>query len=471
MPRKPKVKAPTLPLENSQLIRLVEELADANRRLLNREHELRRKQFYQDIYNRIVTRLIQPGDIDASLADVLEILCGSSDSEIGAIFVYAPEEKRLLPVAGFNLPAPLPTFELGEGLPGSVAREKKKLVSGDIPDTFPFKIRKTRDVDISPRVIVLQPLHNVDQLMGLLFLGSSGNYSAESLELLDRCGVQMAVAMVGALTLRRAVHLARELKFKSEALKKKFAELERANRAKNAFLAGVSHELKTPLHAVIGFARVLLKKSHGDLNPRQAEYLEYILKNGEHLLAMINDTLDLSRIESGKVDLVRSEINLSQLVADVVQSLQPLADRKSQRLSALAGAELPGVSAAAGKVRQILFNLLSNAIKFSPEQTEIQVQTRPNEFGDEVVVSVTDHGIGIAREDQERIFDPFVRLPAPVPTEGTGLGLSLARRLAELHGGRLWVESLPGSGSTFSFSLPVAGFDASESHRDIVKAR
>ena len=471
MPRKPSGKTPASKLEHTQLIRIVEELADANRRLLNRENELRRKQFYQDIYNRIVTRLIQPGDIDATLTDVLEVLCESSDSEIGAIFVYATDEKKLHPVASFNLAAPLPSFELGEGLPGSAAREKKKLVSGDIPDNFPFKIRKTSDVDISPRVIVLQPLLNVDQLMGLLFLGSSGNYSAESLDLFDRCGLQIAVAMVGALTLRRAVHLARELKFKTEALKKKFAELERANRAKNAFLAGVSHELKTPLHAVIGFARVLLKKGHGDLNPRQSEYLEYILKNGEHLLAMINDTLDLSRIESGNMELVREQINISQLVVDVVQTLRPLADRRQQRLSAQAGAELPGLSADAGKVRQILFNLLSNAIKFSPERTEIRVQTRLNEFGDEVVVAVTDQGIGIAAEDRERIFDPFVRLPSPVAVEGTGLGLALARRLAELHGGRLWVESVPGSGSTFSFSLPVAGFGAPGTHRDIVKAR
>jgi signal transduction histidine kinase len=468
MPRRTaKTQAP--PPDAAQLMRIVEELAAANHRLLNRENELQRRQFFQEQYNQSVTELISATDLEKTLGHVLAILCEAADAEIGIVFLLSPEEKMLVPFASHNVDGPLLSFELGTGLVGSVAREKKRLISGDIPAKFPFKIRKTQDLEVLPKVILAQPLLHGDQLLGVLLLGGMANFPAESLDLAGRVSVQIALAIVNAMTLQRAVDLARELKYKSEALKKRFVDLEKAHRARSVFLAGVSHELKTPLHAILGFAQVLQRKSHGPLTPRQEEYVQYIHKNGEHLLTLINDILDLSRIESGSVELTPEDINITAVLDECVRSLRPLARQRSLRISMQCGSEIPALRADRAKIKQVVFNLLSNAIKFSPAGGTIRLRVESGEYGDEIRVAVQDSGPGIPPEEQERIFEPFVRLPEQEPREGTGLGLAIARRLVELHGGRIWVDSTPGKGSTFSFSLPVAGFESGARGKDIVR--
>lgn len=447
----------------------VEELAEANRRLLNRENELQGRQFYQETYNRIVTGLIASNDLKQTLGGALGILCESTESSIGAIYLHAFEEKQLIPFTVHNLEDSLPSYEIGAGLPGSVAKEKKRLISGDIPPNFPFKIKKSRNVEVLPRTILLQPLLATDRVMGVLFIGSPGNYSRETVDLVDRVSVQIALAIVNAITLQRAISLARELQFKTAELKKKYVELEKAHQAKSTFLAGVSHELRTPLTAIIGFSRVLLKKSHGELNPEQGGYIRLILKNGEHLLAVINDILDLSRVESGKIQLTRREINLRAMLEECARSLQPLSDGNNIRLSVQCGDNLAGLRADRRKLKQIVFNLLSNAIKFSPAGGAVEVKAHLTEYGDEVKISVSDQGPGIPPQDRQRIFEPFIRVSAT--KEGTGLGLAVTRRLVELHGGQIWVESVPGQGSTFFFTLPLAGFERNGHQQDLVKMR
>jgi signal transduction histidine kinase len=456
--------------DHARLLAAMEELAESNRRLINREYQLQREQFFRETFNRIVTRLISPDELKKTLTDVLTILCEATESATGAIYLLAPEEKRFVPIARHNSPEQLPALEPGVGLLGFVTREKKQYVSGDIPATFPLKIRLADDVEVPPRVVLIQPLLRSEQILGVLVAGTTSNYLPEMLDLVARSAVQIAIAILNAITLQRAISLARELKFKSESLRERYQELERAHQLKTAFLAAASHELKTPLNAIIGFANVLLKQAHGPLTPRQQEYAQYIRKNGDHLLKLINDILDLSRIDSGKVAVVRRRINLGQLLRECAQSIRPLADRKSQQIEIRLADALPAVRADRNKLKQIIFNLLSNAIKFAPADTEITLQAQLTEFGDEVRISVSDRGPGIPAEDQDKIFEPFVRSARDAQIEGTGLGLALVRRLVELHHGRIWVESA-GTGSTFHVTLPVAGFEVKGKKGELVKAR
>ena len=171
------------------------------------------------------------------------------------------------------------------------------------------------------------------------------------------------------------------------------------------------------------------------------------------------------------MELTPEDINITSVLDECVRSLRPLARQRSLRISLHCGSEIPAVRADRAKIKQVVFNLLSNAIKFSPAGGTIRLRVGSGEYGDEIRIAVQDAGPGIPPEEQERIFEPFVRLPEQEPREGTGLGLAIARKLVELHGGRIWVESLPGKGSTFSFSLPVAGFEPGARGKDLVRIR
>jgi GAF domain-containing protein len=237
--------------------------------------------------------------------------------------------------------------------------------------------------------------------------------------------------------------------------REKSAQLEIASRHKSEFLATMSHELRTPLNAIIGFSEVLLQQMFGPLNPKQAEYLDDVLTSGRHLLGLINDILDLSKIEAGRMEL---DVDVFSLVEALQNGVTMVRERAARHGIALALRVAPGVdliAADARKVKQVLFNLLSNAVKFTPDGGRVDV-TAARANGD-IVVAVKDTGIGISPEDQERIFEEFqqARRQTERSREGTGLGLSLAKRFVELHGGRIWVESEPGKGSTFTFTLPV----------------
>ncbi len=448
---------------------MVEELAEANHRLLNRENELRRKQFFQEVFNQTLTRLIASTDLNTGLNDALGILCPAIDAEIG--LVYLAEGRQAVPAATWNFDGEPPGIAPGKGFPGVVFREHKRLVIADIPADFPFKIRKDPNLEVLPRVMIAQPIPRAEQVLGVILVGSTKPFSPEHLDLLERVSIQAGLAVTHALHLRRAMDLTRELKFKSESLKHKYSELEKASRTKSMIFAGISHELKTPLNAIIGFSRVLLKKTHGDLSPDQEAYARLILKNGEHLLTVINEILDYARLDAEAAELPLADLNLSGEIEDCLLSMRPLAERKRQKFLFRCGTELPGIRTNRNKLKQILFNLLSNAVKFSPEGSEIEIATRLSEYGDEVRVTVSDHGPGIPPEDRERVFEPFFRASQASATEGTGLGLSLTRGMVERLGGRIRVEPGPDGGSAFSFTLPVAGFEPGGTGRELVKAR
>jgi signal transduction histidine kinase/HAMP domain-containing protein len=234
-------------------------------------------------------------------------------------------------------------------------------------------------------------------------------------------------------------------------------QLEVANRHKSEFLANMSHELRTPLNAVIGFSEVLLERMFGEVNPKQEEYLNDILSSGKHLLSLINDILDLSKIEAGRMELESQPFDLPAALDNALTLIKERAARHGLRLEVTVDPGLGEVKGEERKVKQVLLNLLSNAVKFTPEGGKISVSASLNDGMAEI--SVADTGVGIAPEDQEAIFEEFRQVGSDYARkrEGTGLGLALARRLVALHGGKLWVESEPGKGSTFTFTLPVSG--------------
>jgi signal transduction histidine kinase len=259
----------------------------------------------------------------------------------------------------------------------------------------------------------------------------------------------LRVALIGFLLIGAAL-----VGWFDQRLRTQGKALELASRHKSEFLASMSHELRTPLNAIIGFSEVLLQRLFGELNPKQDEYLRDILSSGKHQLALVNDILDLSKVEAGRMELEVTQFSLTALVADASALLRERASQKGVQLVVATDDTLGSVNADERKIKQVLFNLLMNAIKFTPSGGTITVAGKRTNA--DVSISVTDTGVGIAAEDQTRIFEEFRQAggSAGRTIEGTGLGLSLAKRFIELHGGTISVVSALGSGSRFVFVLP-----------------
>jgi signal transduction histidine kinase len=251
--------------------------------------------------------------------------------------------------------------------------------------------------------------------------------------------------------------LATNLNRMNDELRRLYEELETVSRHKSEFLANMSHELRTPLNAIIGFSELLQQQLPGGLNEQQLGYVEDVLSAGRHLLLLINDILDLAKVEAGRLELELDDVSLREALESGVTMHAERAARDGVDIALRLDPEEITVRADERRLRQVVFNLLSNALKFTPAGGRIDVSASS---ADGVVeIAVADTGPGIAPEDQELIFEEFgqARIDARSRPEGTGLGLSLSRKLVELHGGRLWVESAPGRGSTFRFTLPVTG--------------
>ena len=242
----------------------------------------------------------------------------------------------------------------------------------------------------------------------------------------------------------------------NDELQRLYKELETASQHKSDFLASMSHELRTPLNAIIGFSQVLRDGMVGEVNEKQREYLEDILSSGNHLLSLINDVLDLSKVEAGQVELDIAPFSLREALESGVVMVRERATDDGVQITVSESSDVSIVEGAERRVRQVIFNLLSNAVKFTPAGGSVDV--RAAQVNGEVQVSVADTGPGIAPEDLERIFEEFQQTDTGLEQrEGTGLGLALSKRLVELHGGRIWVDSEVGSGSTFVFTLPAGG--------------
>jgi signal transduction histidine kinase len=253
---------------------------------------------------------------------------------------------------------------------------------------------------------------------------------------------------------QRVEERTRELQQALAELSRKGRQLEVASQHKSDFLANMSHELRTPLNAIIGFSQVLRQEMFGQVNEKQAEYLDDILSSGNDLLSLINDVLDLSKVEAGQVQLEVAPFSLREALERGVVMVRERATKDGVDVALATAPEVDVIEGDERRIRQVIFNLLANAVKFTPAGGAVGVSAE--QVNGEVRVSVTDTGPGIAIEDHERIFEEFQQTDAGVEQgEGTGLGLALSKRLVELHGGRVWVDSELGKGSTFVFTLPA----------------
>ncbi|AKB78984.1 sensory transduction histidine kinase [Methanosarcina horonobensis HB-1 = JCM 15518] len=246
---------------------------------------------------------------------------------------------------------------------------------------------------------------------------------------------------------------------------KQIAEV--ANRTKSEFLANMSHELRTPLNSIIGFSDLLHEKVYGELNEKQTKAVGNISRSGKHLLSLINDILDLSKVEAGKLELNYKEFELISKLKTIKNLLSPIADRKNIEVKIAVDKDLTTICADDARFVQILYNLLDNAIKFSHENGLVKIEAKKK--GDLVEIKVTDNGIGIKAEDQYKLFKPFSQVDSfsSKKFQGTGLGLSLVKQIVNLHGGYVWFSSKIGEGSTFAFTIPIKGNDRNDGNNEV----
>jgi signal transduction histidine kinase len=332
----------------------------------------------------------------------------------------------------------------GEGVVGLTALtlEPAQVPDITVPGAYESRLRANL-IDSGIRAILAVPMVRDDRLIGCLVVSRNrpGDFPAETIELLRTFATQSALAIQNA----RLFH---EIEDKSR-------QLEAASRHKSEFLANMSHELRTPLNAIIGFSEVLAERMFGEVNEKQAEYLQDILASGRHLLSLINDILDLSKVEAGRLELELGRFHLPTALDNALTLVRERASRHGIALGVRVDERLGEIVGDERKIRQILLNLLSNAVKFTPTGGRVAVAATPSD--DVIEISVSDTGIGIAPEDQGTIFEEFRQVGASDAQrpEGTGLGLTLAKKFVELHGGQIWVTSAVGEGSTFTFTLPI----------------
>jgi signal transduction histidine kinase len=389
-------------------------------------------------------------DLDTVLTTIVSRATQLAGTDGGAIYEYDDVREEFLLRAEQGAEGVLGLarregrLRRGEGAVGRLADTREPIQIADIATEGAYHGRlREALVRAGVRSLLAVPLLAEGRIIGGLVVNrrTPGEFAPAIVELLKTFGTQSALAIQNA-------RLFRELEDKGR-------QLEVADRHKSEFLANMSHELRTPLNAIIGFSEVLLDRMFGEVNEKQDEYLQDVLSSGRHLLSLINDILDLSKIEAGRMELDLASFDLPAALDNALTLVRERASRHGIDLRVAVGGGVGSVVADERKFKQIVVNLLSNAVKFTPEGGRVDV--RAELVNGSVEVAVQDTGIGIAAEDQDAIFEEFRQVGSDYARkrEGTGLGLPLARRFAELHGGGIAVKSAVGEGSTFTFTLPL----------------
>jgi GAF domain-containing protein len=425
-------------------VRLFQELEARTRELVRSVGELKA---LGDVGQAVSSTL----DLQTVLSTIVGRAVQLSGTDCGIIYEYDEPTREFRLRASYQMEQELVNayqatpLRLGEGATGRAAETRVPTQIADLHQEQEFATRGMRPIlsRLGYRSLLAVPLLLDQKIMGALtiYRRQTGTFVPEVVNLLRTFATQSVLAIQNA-------RLFREIEDKGR-------QLEAANRHKSEFLANVSHELRTPLNAIIGFSEVLQERLFGELNEKQAEYTDDILSSGRHLLSLINDILDLSKIEAGRMELEVTTFHLPDAIENALLLIRERASRHGIKLDRVIDDRLGDFTGDERKVKQILVNLLTNAVKFTPEGGQIKVEAT---LGDSaVIISVTDTGIGIAKEDQEAIFEEFRQVGTNYAQkrEGTGLGLSLTRKFVELHGGQIWVESELGKGATFTFTLPI----------------
>lgn len=442
------VKQLTLTLENVLLYNVAQQellqRTRAEEEILRRNVELARlNQIGQEL-----RRLSSQEEIFGYIFDQMQQLI---DNRNLIISLYKEENSLWIPVhseGGVLLPPLERAFE--NGIPEYVLRTQNPLL---ITSQAKAELHNLgiETPDTIPRSLLAVPMITGKRAIGAIILQDfekENAYNFIHLELLSTIATQVAAALENVTLL--------------EKLQESLNELKELDRLKSQFLANMSHELRNPLNSIIGFSRVIMKGIDGPVNETQIQDLAAIYNSGQHLLNLINDVLDLSKIEAGKMELSIGEVNIAETIESVMSTASGLVKDKPITLVQKVPHDLPPITADATRVRQVLLNLISNAAKFT-EQGEITIEAAHGESHEgvqEITIWVTDTGAGIASNDQKKLFQPFSQVDGS-PTRksgGTGLGLSICKSLIEMHGGRIGIQwSEVGKGSSFYFTLPIAG--------------
>jgi signal transduction histidine kinase/HAMP domain-containing protein len=389
-------------------------------------------------------------DFETVLATIVSRANDLAESDGGAIYEFDEATRVFRLRATDRFPEEFAailkatTLVYGEGAIGRAAMTREPIQVPDVTDPGAYSSR-IRDalVQAGYRSLLAVPLVSEDEVVGALVVNrrAAGEFPPRTVELLRTFATQSALAIQNARLFGE--------------IEEKGRQLEVANQHKSEFLASVSHELRTPLNAIIGFSEVMLERLFGEVNEKQEEYLNDILSSGRHLLSLINDILDLAKIEAGRMELEPGDFDLPQAVDNTLILVRERALRRGIALERWVDPRLGEIKGDERKIKQVLLNLLSNAVKFTPEGGRIEVRAVVADGTAEI--SVSDTGVGIAPEDHEAVFEEFRQVGTDYARkhEGTGLGLALARKFVELHGGRIWVKSQVGQGSTFTFAIPM----------------
>ena len=407
-------------------------------------------------YSELVTTLNSAASIEEVEEKSLQLLCKHTRAAVGALYLLNKEQKSLELVSGYALKSNGQTTKalaLGEGIPGQCAAEVKTLEVEDIPSNLEFTI-DTGLVELVPSYIIAVPILFQDEILGVLVLGATRKFGELEKEIVNNSVPQLSVAITNAMNYDATRRLSVEIAKRNEELSAKNTEIEKAYRVKSDFLSSMSHELRTPLNSIIGFSSVLLGPSADPLTPDQRMAVEKVLKNGRHLLQLINDILDLSKLESGRMALSVETEDVTSIVSNCMLIVEPLIQSKKLTLTQEIQPNLSTLTTDIVKVRQILVNLLSNAAKFTEKGgILVKVAQQPNGM---IAFAVKDSGIGIEKKNFDVVFEEFKQVDSSSTRKykGTGLGLPIAKRLAKMLGGDLTLESEYGHGSTFTLTIP-----------------
>lgn len=380
--------------------------------------------------------------LDTLMPDALRLIASAAGLRTGAALVRSPNTGEFEEQA-----------TLGDGVSGLVRRLTElglvELARGgarvcvEAPDQQLAHMLKVTEKE-GFHGFVVAPLEAKSDMLGLVCLPFRRDQFVPESTL----GTLSSLCDQAALAIRN-IHYTEELARKNE-------ELTHLDELKSDFMATMSHELRTPLTSIIGYSDMMLSGMTGELNEKQTTFTENILQSGETLLSLINDILDLTKLEAGRLELNHETVDLRAALLAVLPVVKPRAQDKRIRISTFLPTDLPPVWADPGKLNQILLNLLTNGVKYTHENGSVSVEARPQ--GDMVEIWVNDTGIGISREDQERVFQRFTQVDSSATRSqgGTGLGLAITKELVELHGGTIRVQSKLGKGSSFIFTLPIS---------------